>query len=293
MASNLFERHSREQGVFKNERYLWPEFVPERLPHRDAEINSIVYALNPVTKGGKMHNLFLHGPTGTGKTACIKYVLSQLEEFSDRAKTHYINCFEYGTRHAVLASIASFIGAVIPRRGTAADEVFTQMVEKLKTLNYAPIVILDEADQLEKSGEHSALLYDILRVIEYQKNRIGLVLISNDAGFTSRLDERVRSSLSAEVIEFVPYSPVQMKDILRERCEQAFSESVLESDVINLAAAFAAKNGGDARVAIEALWKAGREAQREGSNTVSLKHLRRAMDTINFSRAPKEMKNLN
>ena len=280
MPKNIFSSQPKENRIFKNEKYLYPEFVPERLPHRDAEINSLVYAFNPIIKGGKPHNVFVFGPPGTGKTVCVKYVLDQLEEYSDRAKALYINCFEFNTRYAVLAKISNFVGAAVPRRGLATDEVYSMLLESMRKIDFTPIVILDEIDQLASRDEENRLLYDLLRVIEFQKTRFGIVIVSNDPGFTAKLDARVKSSLTEESITFLPYSPQQLKDILKERSEQAFMRNVLDEEAVGLAAAYAAKRGGDARVAIEALWKAGKLAEKENSDVVSVEYVKKISPTI-------------
>src|SRR3989338_9206864 len=119
MAKNLFSVRSGEMSVFLDERILYPEYIPERLPFREKEINSLVYCFDPVLRGRKPLNVFLAGPTGVGKTACVKYVLRELEESFDRAKSIYLNCFEYNSRPAVLSAIANFVGGAIPRRGLA------------------------------------------------------------------------------------------------------------------------------------------------------------------------------
>ncbi|MDP2974538.1 MAG: hypothetical protein Q8N60_05795, partial [Candidatus Diapherotrites archaeon] len=51
-------------------------------------------------------------------------------------------------------------------------------------------------------------------------------------------------------------------------------------DVINVAAAHAAKFGGDARIAIECLLKAGREAERENALKVTVQHLQKVFPLI-------------
>lgn len=293
MTQNLFERAKGERRIFRNEQYLMPEFVPERLPHRDAEIDTMVYAFNPVLRGSKPHNIFVFGPPGTGKTACIKFVLSQLEEHSDRAKMLYVNCFQYESRHSVLAKLTNFLGMPVPRRGLATDETYSRLLEAIRKAAFTPIVILDEIDQLSGSGEQSKLLYDLLRVIEQERKHLGLVLVSNDAAFTARLDPRVKSSLSAENLAFEPYSPQQLKDILRERANYAFEPAALDAEVINVAAAHAAKLGGDARIAIECLWKAGRNAERENSGTVSITHLKQAFESLDSLPALKKIRHLN
>ncbi len=292
MPQNLFARPRSQQGVFKDERYLYPEFIPERLPHRDEQIDTLVYAFNPLLGGRKPHNVFLSGSTGTGKTACARFVLRQLEEHSDRAKFLYINCFEYTSRRAVLFEIATFLGAAVPRRGVASDEVYSRILEAMEKIRFTPIIVLDEIDQLMHAAESSRLLYDLLRVVEHKTMRFGIVLISNDTTLTARLDERVRSSLAEERIEFAPYTPMQLKEILRERAEQAFNPGVLGADVIPVAAAHAAKLGGDARIAIEALWKAGREAERSSSKSVNLEHLQKAFKIVDASSLLKGLRNL-
>ncbi len=285
MPHNIFEKASLEGAIFKNENYLYPEFVPERLPHREPEIDALVYCFSPIANGAKPHNVFVHGKTGTGKTVTVKYVMNELQEHTDRAKALYINCFEFSSRASVLSEVANFIGAAAPRRGLSTDEIYSKLLESARRMQFTPIIILDEADQLSANGKDDAskLLYDLLRIIEYGKIRFGLALISNSEEFLAKLDSRVRSSLAEERIEFEPYSPVQLKEILRERAEFAFLPNALENEVINVAAAHAAKLGGDCRIAIESLWKAGRIAEKEGAKKITLKHLRSAFEIIENS----------
>ena len=287
MGSNIFAKSGKEQEIFRDERFLYPEYLPEKLPHRESEIDSLVYAFQPVLKGKKPSNVFVVGDSGTGKTVTVKYVLNELESYSDRAKSLYINCFECNTRYAVLAKITNFMKIAIPRRGLATDEVYSKFLEGLKKTDFTPLVVLDEVEQLLAREEASKLFYDLLRIVEHQQNNIGLIFISNDFSFTSKLDSRVKSSLAEETIEFRQYSPQQLKDILRERAQYAYAPNVLEEDVINVAAAHAAKKKGDARIAIECLWKAGREAERQNSAKVTLDHLRSAFEKVDARSAEK------
>ncbi|MFH1240346.1 MAG: AAA family ATPase [Candidatus Diapherotrites archaeon] len=209
MEKNIFSKPKTIRDVFKDERYLYPDHLPERLPHRDAEIDSLVYAFTPVLKGKRPRNVFVYGGTGVGKTATVKYVLNELENFSDRGKGIYINCFEFNTRHAVLSRITNFLGYATPRRGIATDEVYTRFLGALRNADFIPLIVLDEVDQLLEHSDAegtSKLFYDLLRVIEHQQSRIGLIFISNDNEFTSKLDARVQSSLTEDSIEFPKYT---------------------------------------------------------------------------------------
>jgi cell division control protein 6 len=164
-------------------------------------------------------------------------------------------------------------------------------LEALKKSDFIPVIVLDEADQLLYTDANK-VLYDLLRVVEHQKNRLGVISLSNNLNFTSELDARIKSSLAEERVLFNPYTPQQLKDILKERSQYAFQPNALGKDVINVAAAHAAKKGGDARVAIEALLKAGRLAEKNNAPQVSLDHLKQAFDLVEIVPAQKVLKHL-
>ena len=73
-------------SIFKDERFLYPEFVPERLPFRDKELSDLMFCFKPASLGRKPTNIFIYGKPGTGKTVTLKFVLNELEEYSDRVK---------------------------------------------------------------------------------------------------------------------------------------------------------------------------------------------------------------
>ncbi len=293
MSENIFAKKAKAHELLKDERFLYPEYVPERLPYRDAEIDSLVFALRPVLQGKRPQNVFVYGRSGTGKTATVRFVLNELQQYSDRAKGLYINCFQFNTRHSVLTQIANFLGVGAPRRGIATDETYTQMVRALQSIEFVPVVVLDEADQLTHGQEASKLFYDLLRVVEQQRKGFGLVFISNLSDFVASLDARVKSSLAEQTLCFEPYSPMQLKAILRARAEYAFHPNALDSDVINVAAGHAAKFGGDARIGIECLLRAGREAERQNSRKVEIKHLQKVFPAIDAAALQKAAAYLN
>ncbi|MEW6328485.1 MAG: AAA family ATPase [Candidatus Micrarchaeota archaeon] len=277
MAENIFRKLSAERGVFKDERALLPEYLPEALPHREREIKEVALALRPASSGGKPENVVVVGPTGTGKTACARFVLKQLGEYSQRVLPIYINCWEISTRHGILNKIASSLGEFVPRRGIATDEITERLVDVLKKANRIPIVVLDEIDRLLASqyGEEK-VLYDMARANEVFGVGFGVIGITNSEEFLSRIDARIRSSLAQRQMKFERYSPQQLKDILRERAKLALLPDSLGEEVIPLCAAHAAKMGGDARIALSCLWKAGRAAEREGAAKVGESHVRAA-----------------
>ena len=264
-----------ESKIFKNEEVLSPEYLPDFLPHREDKIKQIAENLLPAAQKRTPQNTFIFGPPGTGKTACTKFVFKKFEEYSG-IKTIYINCWDYKTITAILSKISSELGAFAQRRGISKDEILERVVEICNKLNKGLIVCLDEVDQLVFHDDSA--LYDLLRLNQYVKISVGYVFISNKQFVFSNVDERVKSSLNVEEIEFKPYSLLEMKDILEERAKLAFTS--FESAAILLAANHATQNGGDVRVGLECLMKAGKQAEREKSNKLLVSHVKAILQTV-------------
>jgi len=242
-------------SVFKREEVLYPEYLPLNLPHREGQIKLISENLSLLLKNSKPMNIFIYGPPGVGKTAVAKFILREFEQYSG-IKNIYINCWQYNTSFAVLSEIGITIGAFVSRRGWAKDEIFSRIVQKMENNRLNLIIVLDEVDQLIKRD--SNVLYDLLRIENYTKQKIGLIFISNDKYVFRNVEDRIKSSLNLEEIEFKPYTFLEMKDIVEQRMKEAFV--AYEEGVSALVAAKAAEKG-DVRIALEILLKAGRIAK--------------------------------
>ncbi len=276
MPEKLFSRSEKsDRGVFKNEDSLRPEFVPDELPGREADVKEIAACLEPLADGEQGESVFLHGTPGTGKTASARFVARSLADYSQKVVSAYVNCWHDASRQAVLSSVARAFGEPLPRHGLASDEFFSRIIQNARNTRRAPLVILDEFDRLAHAGQ-DAVLYEFARASETKGVAFTLVLISNDANALRRLDERALSSLRCREIEFKRYSPQQLKHILEERGRIAFHEGAAPKSVAALCTAFASKRGGDARVALKALYDAGKRAERRGASEISEADVRQA-----------------
>jgi cell division control protein 6 len=83
---------------------------------------------------------------------------------------------------------------------------------------------------------------------------------------------------------FAPYNALQIQDILRKRAEKAFKQDSLEKGIIEKCAAYAAREHGDARRALELLRVAGELAERKGLSKVRIDHLDEAEEKIEKER---------
>ena len=269
MAPNIFRQIGKERGIFRNESALLPEHLPEELPCRERQMKEFAYCMAPAAEGKTPPSLVLAGPPGTGKTSLARVALKQLCEVSSQPQFVYINCWQNSSRYGILSALVVELGGMLPRRGIASDEVAAGLRELGRKSRRTLIVVLDEVDRLVAGGE-GGVLYDLARAGEAYGMKACVVGITNDTELMAKLDERVRSSLSNRRIDFAPYSPIELKQILNERAKIAFFPNVLEDEVVPVCAAVGAKNGGDARIALGLLWAAGKKAEREGGQKVSV-----------------------
>ncbi len=281
----IFDRLSSGPTLIEDRKVLRHEYVPDVLPHRDEQITQIGSILATGLKGGRPSNVFVFGKPGTGKTAVTQYVLRELAakfgELQLPFKAVYLNCQHVDTDYRVLARICAELGQKVPFTGLPTDEVHSRLVELLESQDRLTIIVLDEIDRLVmKSGGDT--LYKLTRInYELSKARVSLIGISNDLQFPSYLDSRVLSSLSEEKVIFHPYTAPQLQDILRRRSSTGLKEGILEEPgVINLCAALAAREEGDARRALELLRVAVEIAEREGNAEVKVEHVEKARSSI-------------
>jgi cell division control protein 6 len=141
--------------------------------------------------------------------------------------------------------------------------------------------VFDEIDSLvDKNGDD--ILYNFTRANERisKGGFVSLIGISNSLTFKDKLDPRVRSSLSEEEMVFNPYKVEQLQKILIDRARVAFNDGAIDGAAINLCAAMAGKENGDARKAIDLLRVAAEIAEREKADKVEEKHIRLAQEKI-------------
>ncbi len=276
-----------KKGIFKNKSILQSNYSPENIPHRDNEIKQVASILAPVLRNDRASNLFLYGKTGTGKTLSIQYIRNEL---LNRAKSNGVNLrIEYlncklrkisDTEYRILAELVKKLGGEVPSTGLPTQAVYSKFIDVIDSEKQLVVLILDEIDQAVKKISND-FLYNLTRLnTELSKSQICVVGISNDLMFLDELDPRVRSSLSEEEIVFPPYNALQLQDILNKRSEEAFKEGIMEEGVIAKCAAYAAREHGDARRALDLLRVAGELAERDGSEKISLKYIDEANNKI-------------
>jgi len=280
--ANLFEGLTGESTVFKDREKITPHYTPKKLPFREKQVNEMVHSLKSALRSQKPDNLFLYGKTGTGKTACTRHVLAQLDEFIAKkkgsARTIYLNCRTYNSKYKVLSNAVHSFYPGKEFIGYSGSFIYEKLTEYCSKNRVDTIIALDEIDKVKDLDE---LVYALTRANdEMQKGSISVIGISNMLTFKERLDPRTRSSLCEKELVFPPYNAQELTKILSERAEQAFRSGVVLESAIHLAAAIAAQESGDARTAVMLLLRAGEIAERENSKKVSDKEVEKARKSV-------------
>ena len=76
---NFFNEFLERKSLFKNKRVLQSNFTPNKIQHRDEQIQQIANILAPCLKLERPSNLLIYGKTGTGKTVSIKFITNQIK----------------------------------------------------------------------------------------------------------------------------------------------------------------------------------------------------------------------
>ena len=295
---DIFRRAKQGRALFKNRDALSPEYIPDELPFREGQIRQVAQILAPALHGSKPSNLLLYGKTGTGKTAVARLVVEKLQaqDASKQVAICYVNTRISSTEYRTLAKIAESLPIPedkrIPGTGLSIGTVLERIFNAIKDNKVHLILVLDEIDYLV-SAYGDDVLYQFTRAGEHvEPGFFTIVGISNDLKFKDELDPRVLSSLGEEELVFPPYTTEELHAILAVRSKLAFKPGVVPESVLNLCAALAGSEHGDARRAVDLLRVAGEIAEREGIHKVTEDCIRKASERVESNRIEDALRSL-
>jgi cell division control protein 6 len=276
-----------QTDIIENDKVLGEDWVPADLPEREEELKQMYEALSPATRGYTPDNMFLYGKAGQGKTAATRYALNDLGSFfaedrDEELTPVYVSCNELSSSYQLTGQLLVELSEETTERpnGHAPDILYSRLFSRLEELGGTVVLVFDEIDAI---GDDDQILYQIPRAHSNGKldeAKVSFIGISNDFSFRDSLSPKVKDTLYDYVIDFPSYDSAQLQDILRRRADIALAGDVLAPGVIELCAAYAAKDEGSARQAINHLYKASKMAQTDGADGVTTEQVETAHEVL-------------
>ncbi|RDE11097.1 MAG: orc1/cdc6 family replication initiation protein [Candidatus Thorarchaeota archaeon] len=284
MAHDYVEDELSRRSVFKSEQFLSIDYVPESLPHRQTELRTLAQNFTTLIRspGRTSHKFIIEGPVGSGKTAVAKRFAEQLVQAAERREINlhniHINCRVNKTDYLVFLRALREFKPEFPRRGHSPEELLQMLIEVLDEEDRYLLLILDELDYFIRQ-RGADILYDLTRLTDDRlnaKQRVSIIAIGRRIPFDEdTLDPSTLSTLQRNIIHFSKYSRDALYDILRDRVEMAFEKNAVMDETLHVISDIASERG-DARYAIELLWRAGKQADSNQANLVIPDYARQA-----------------
>ncbi|MFP4403777.1 MAG: Cdc6/Cdc18 family protein [Nanoarchaeota archaeon] len=265
-----------DETLFKDEIALDFSFQPKLIKHRENEQREIAFAIKPLfyKKNGK--NLLIHGKPGVGKTVALKHVLKVIEEGEEELEdadyddifTIYINCWQKNTSYKIIVEICEKLNYkfIQNKKTEELAKKITSIINKKSV-----VFVFDEVDKLED--------YDFLYTLLEQIYRKTIILITNYKDWIINLDQRIKSRLMPDIIEFLPYNNKQTKDILEQRKEWAFYPNVWTDDAFFKIIEKTTKEQ-DIRTGLHLMKESANYAEIKSSRTIEIEHVNKALGKI-------------
>jgi cell division control protein 6 len=283
MFKEILEEEMARKSVFKDPSKLLPDYVPKTLVHRDEEFRQLARIFRPALESKVGQRVLITGSVGVGKTVLAMKFGEELKSAAKKRDMNldyiHINCRKHKSPHMVMQELANHY-LKLPPRGFSPEELLKESTRWLEKHDAYLTLALDEIDFfVHQNGPD--LLYSLTRSGEElgALGRISIIAIARDQNFMRSLDAGTQSTFMHNVVHLDKYSASQLVDIMKARVKEAFKADAVEDDTLTLIADISAR-WGDARLALELLWRGGMIADDEGKSKVTPEHVRRAKAEI-------------
>ncbi|MGA3297757.1 MAG: ORC1-type DNA replication protein [Candidatus Bathyarchaeia archaeon] len=274
--------------VFKDETPLSLEYMPQRLLHRDAQMRFLtqLFRFSIESPFSTSQRVLITGDVGTGKTVLAQRFGADLARAAKNRKINlqyaHVNCREAkGSLFMIIKRVLTQFEPEFPKRGFAPEELLQTLMDILDDKNMHLILALDELEHLIRT-EGATPIYNLTRIQEERVGkpiRLSLICILREQELLQQLDKSTQDTLQRNIVKLEKYNSSQLIMILNDRVKLAFKENIVSDEALQLVADIGGQSG-DARYAIELLWRAGKYADSEASKHISADHARKAAGSV-------------
>ncbi|ACB38959.1 ORC1-type DNA replication protein [Pyrobaculum neutrophilum] len=275
-------------GIIANEAVFSPSYVPDRLPHREQQLQQLDTLFGGWLRSPGNHypRATLLGRPGTGKTVTLRK-LWELRRGEAAARFVYINGFLFRNFTTIVGEIAKSLNIPFPRRGLSRDEFLALLVEHLRERDIYVFLVLDDAFNFAPD-----ILSTFIRLGQETDKlgsfRIALAAVGHSDTILNNLDPSTRGIMGKYVVRFTPYTKDQIFDILLERARAGLADGSYSEEILQMIADITGAqspldtNRGDARLAIDILYRAAHLAQQSGRRQITPEDVRRSSKEVLF-----------
>ncbi len=233
---------------------------------RIKQIERIAKMLSCLLGGNCPSNLLIYGPSGAGKSVTCLHVLSALASMCNQKKIPFRYSYvDLTSRHTGFSAL-NLIGCSLNesmrryRKGIALNHMQNLVIEALYKYEGVVGIILDEVDNIKADAD--AFYAFLAKTLPLQvKAQIFYVFLTNRIEWDRSIDPRILSVLKKNDVIFEPYDAMDLVEILHLRVQKALKTEKVQEAAIKKIAAYASRENGDARKAVELLAKAAKIAE--------------------------------
>ncbi len=263
-----------DETLFKIPEALDFSYIPKIMKYREGEQRQVAACIKPLYNHRDGRNIFISGQPGIGKTLAVRKVLEEIEEDpevrDEEVVAIYVNCWQKNTSYKIIVQICEALGYKFTQN-KKTEELF-RIIERMLNKKCA-VFCFDEVDKLEEMD----FIYSILERI-YRKS---IVLITNSKDWILGVEQRIKSRLAPEILEFRAYNQQETGGIISQRAELAFHPGVMEKEALEMIKTKAYEKH-DIRSGLHLMKESGNAAEARASRKITPEHVKKAMEKLDF-----------
>lgn len=245
--------------------------VPESLPCRKTEFNTVYNHLSAAIMEGTGACIYISGTPGTGKTATVREVVAQLnaavlaEEMDDFIFVE-INGMKVTDPHQSYSLLWEALKGDRVSPSHALD-LLEREFSHPSPRRVSCVVLMDELDQLVTKNQ--SVMYNFFNWPALRHSRLIVLAVANTMDLPERtLSNKISSRLGLTRITFPGYRHTDLMEIISTRLANV-PGNIVDSDAIQFASRKVAAVSGDARRALDICRRAVEIAEQEADEATN------------------------